>query len=214
MQLYDFWRSSAAYRVRIVLNLKGIETERSFINLAPNVLAQNSPEYRAINPQGFVPMLVLDDGTKLTQSYVICEYLDTTYPEPKLIPDNTLDRADVLALAFSIACDIHPLNNARVLRFLKDDLGHDQETISKKWYAHWITEEFTALEKRVEDTGYCRGLVPTLADVFLVPQVYNARRFEVDLTPFPRICKIVETCNGIEAFAAAAPELQPDAATA
>ncbi|MGI9373451.1 MAG: maleylacetoacetate isomerase [Hyphomicrobiales bacterium] len=213
MLLYDFWRSSAAYRVRIVLNLKKIEIERSYINLAPNVLAQNSAEYRALNPQGFVPMLVMDNGTKLTQSYVICEYLDAHFPEPRLIPNDPLERADVLALALSVACDIHPLNNARVLRFLKDELRHDQETISKKWYAKWVTDEFTALEKRVDGDGYCRGSTPTLADVFLIPQVYNARRFDVDLSAFPRICKIVDTCNGLEAFADAAPEQQPDAAS-
>lgn len=214
MKLYDFWRSSAAYRVRIVLNLKGIDTEHSFVNISPAKLEQNEPAYRKINPQGFVPLLVLDDGTKITQSMAICEYLDETYPSPRLLPEEPLARADIRALCQMVACDIHPLNNARVLRFLKEDLAHDQETISRTWYGHWIREGFDALEQVVDAGGFCRGEEPSLADTFLIPQIYNANRFEVDLGPYPRIRRIEEACNAIEAFAAAAPERQPDAVKA
>lgn len=214
MHLYDFWRSSAAYRVRIVLNLKGLEAERTYINLAPTVLAQDEPVFRAVNPLGFVPTLVLDDGTTLTQSMAICEYLDEIHPGPRLLPQDPLARADIRALAQTIACDIHPLDNARVLRFLKDPLGHDAKTISKTWYAHWIREGFQALEKQIDDGGFCRGSAPSLADVFLLPQIYNAHRYNVDISAFPRIQKIEETCNRIEAFANAVPEMQPDAVKA
>ncbi|MGI9481551.1 MAG: maleylacetoacetate isomerase [Hyphomicrobiales bacterium] len=213
MELYDFWRSSAAYRVRIVLNLKGLEAERTFINISPARLEHNEPAYREINPQGFVPLLVLDDGTKITQSMAICEYLDEMHPNPRLIPEVPLARADIRALAQMVACDIHPLNNARVLRFLKETLNHDQETIAKTWYAHWIREGFDAMEQVIDDGGYCRGETPSLADAFLIPQIYNAHRFEVDLAPYPRIRRVEKTCNGMEAFAAAAPEKQPDAVT-
>lgn len=211
MKLYDFWRSSAAYRVRIALNLKGLNADQIAINLAPGHLEQASPEYQRINPQGLVPTFVLDNGQQIFQSLAILEYLDELYPDPPLLPSDPLRKADIRALAQMVACDIHPLNNARVLAFLKGPLGHDAETVSKVWYAHWIKLGFEALEGLIGETGFCRGNRPTLADCCLIPQIYNARRFDVNLDAFPKIRAVADTCNEIQAFADAAPERQPDA---
>lgn len=207
LTLYDYFRSSAAYRVRIALNLKGLAHD-----VVPTSLLageQKSEEYRALNPQGFVPALVTDDGTVLTQSLAIIDWLDQTYPEPRLIPvDNATLRARVMAMALTIACDIHPLNNLRVLKYLQSTLGL-RDAIRDIWYRHWVSEGFAALEAMAVDISgpFLAGTAePTIADVFLVPQMYNARRFEVDLAPYPRLVAVDAAAQALPAFAAAAPE--------
>lgn len=204
--LYDYYRSSAAYRVRIGLNLKGVEYESRPVNLLES--AQRSDEYRALNPQGFVPMLEID-GERLTQSLAILNYLDLRFPVPPLIPARAAERAHVVALAMAVACDIHPLNNLRVIKYLKDELGLDQEA-RDSWYAHWIREGLPALEAMaVPRAGkFLFGDVPTAADVCLVPQLYNARRFNVPLDEFPTLLRADENASKIEAFAAAHPDQQ------
>ena len=210
MKLYGYYRSSAAYRVRIALNLKGIEYE----SIAVNLLAgeDQSGDYRAINPQGLVPVLEVD-GRRLAQSMAILEYLEETRPEPPLLPADPLDRAEVRALANIVACDIHPLNNLRVLNYLKVELQVKDEQ-KNAWYRHWIEQGFDALETRLDSLGsrdYCFSARPGLADVLLVPQVYNARRFRVDMSRYPRIEQIEQHCLSLDAFARAVPERQPDA---
>jgi maleylpyruvate isomerase len=208
MLLYDYFRSSAAYRVRIALNLKGVVAERRFVHLRKG--EQRSPEYLAVNPQGLVPMLVVGE-TKLTQSLAIIEYLDEKIPEPALLPKTAEDRAYVRAIALAIACDIHPIDNTRVLKYLADPLGLDEPT-RDEWYRHWIRTGFGALEAMLDRAGRCCfGDTPTLADIFLVPQVANARRLSVDLAPYPRIVAIDAHCCALPGFAAAAPARQPDA---
>ncbi|XKE45593.1 maleylacetoacetate isomerase [Halomonas organivorans] len=210
--LYGYFRSSAAYRVRIVLNLKGLDYEQAPVNLVKG--EQRDAAFRAQNPQGLVPMLVTDHGVRLTQSLAICEYLDERHPEPALLPADLEGRARVRALAQLVACEIHPLNNLRVLKHLTGELGLD-EAAKLAWYRHWIHEGFTALEAMLNrETGsgdFCHGDSPTLADVCLVPQVYNAERFECHLEAYPRIRRIVANARGLDAFRHAAPEAQPDA---
>lgn len=211
--LYGYFRSSAAYRVRIALGLKGLEYTYEAVNLMPGVSEQKSDAYRAINPQGRVPYFV-DGEVKLSQSPAILEYLEEVYPDVPLLPQGAVSRAYVRQLANIIACDIHPLNNLSVLTKLKAEFGAD-DTATKKWYADWITEGFTALEKIVgasAHTGrFCFGDTPGLADVYLVPQMWNARRFEVDTAAFPTLNRIDAACNTLEPFKNAAPENQPDA---
>ena len=210
MILYDFYRSSAAYRARIALSLKGLEAERRFIHLRRG--EQRDPAYLALNPQGFVPMLVID-GIRFTQSLAIIEYLDEKYPQPPLLPASAEDRAWVRAIALSIACDIHPLNNTRVIKYLAKSLELDEPT-RDTWYRHWVTEGFTAVEAMLaaRATGdFCFGSQPTLADVCLVPQVFNARRLKVPLDSFPKIVAVDAACLKIAAFDKARPENQPDA---
>jgi maleylacetoacetate isomerase len=204
--LYDYWRSSAAYRVRIALNLKGVEYESRPINLAQG--EQKSDEYRALNPQGLVPMLEID-GHRLTQSLAIISYLDLRFQNQPLLPNAADSRSHVLAMAHSIACDIHPLNNLRVLKYLKGELGRSQEEVDR-WYAHWIIEGFPALEARAAPRSgqFLFGDGPTIADVCLVPQMYNARRFDVPLDSYPTLLRAEESANRLEAFAAAHPERQ------
>lgn len=212
MELYSYFRSSAAYRVRIALNLKGLKTDYRYVHLIKNGGEQHRPEYLALNPQGRVPTLV-DDGHVLTQSLAIIEYLDETHPEPPLLPRDALGRARVRALAQLIACDIHPINNQRILKYLEQEL-HADEAARTRWYRHWVEDGFVALEKLLDNpaTGkFCHGNQPTLADLCLVPQVFNAQRFAVDLAPFPAIQRINEHCLTLKAFANAAPEKQPDA---
>ncbi len=213
MKLYDYFRSSAAYRVRIALNLKGVEYQQVPVSLVKG--EQSAAPFLDINPQGLVPALELDDGTLLSQSLAICEYLDEAHPTPALLPAGALSRARVRALAQAIACDIHPLNNLRVLNYLTDTLQVDKEA-RLAWYRHWIEQGlrgFEALLRDSPDTGeFCHGNDPTLADVCLVPQVFNARRFECDLASYPTVVRIGEACEAIPAFAAAAPARQPDAA--
>ena len=210
--LYGYFRSSAAYRVRIALNLKGLAYDQALVNLVKG--EQRLDANLARNPQGLVPVLKTDDGTQLTQSLAICEYLEERYPEPPLLPIDPVDRARVRALAQLVACEIHPLNNLKVLKYLVHELKLDDDA-KLAWYRHWITEGFTALEAmlaREAGTGdFCHGDTPTLADLCLVPQVFNAERFECDLSDYPRIRRIAANCRALPAFAEAAPGAQPDA---
>ncbi|HET8585781.1 MAG TPA: maleylacetoacetate isomerase, partial [Casimicrobiaceae bacterium] len=196
MRLYDYFRSSAAYRVRIALNLKGVvPDERTFVHLRMG--NQRAQDYLALNPQGLVPALALDDGTVLTQSLAIVEFLDETHPQPPLLPADAEGRARVRSIALAIACEIHPLNNLRVLNYLVGTLGVSREQ-KDGWYRYWIDVGFEALEKslsRDPSTGrFCHGDAPTLADVCLVPQLANARRFSIDLSPYPTLVRIESEC--------------------
>jgi len=213
MRLYDYFRSSAAYRVRIALNFKGIAPDdRTFVHLRMG--NQRAQDYLALNPQGLVPALELDDHRVLTQSLAIVEYLDEKYHEPPLLPATAEGRARVRSIALAIACEIHPLNNLRVLNYLIGTLGATDEQ-KNGWYKYWIDVGFEALERRLasdDDTGtFCHGETPTLADVCLVPQLANARRFKIDLTPYPTLTRIEAASNALPAFAQAAPARQPDA---
>lgn len=210
MQLYTYFRSSAAYRARIVLNWKRVPYTQSPVHLVRDGGEQRKPSFLAVNPQGLVPALRLDDGTVLVQSLAISEYLEETIPEPPLFPPDPIGRAAVRALALAIACDIHPLNNSRVLQYLKQDLRHDAETV-QRWIAHWIETGFDAIEGLIGDDGFCHGGRVSVADACLVPQVFNARRYKVDLAPYPRIRKVEAVCGALPAFAAAHPSKQPDA---
>ena len=211
MKLYGYWRSSAAYRVRIALALKNLSYEYAAIDLAGG--AQNKPEYGAVNPQQLVPVLE-DAGERHYQSLAIIEYLEETHPHPPLLPRDPRERSRVRSLALIVACEIHPLNNPRVLNYVTGRIGATEEQ-KLAWYAHWINTGFTALEKRLTSerwTGrYCHGDTPGMADACLVPQVANAMRFKVNLEPFPTIRRINQTCLEHEAFKQAAPERQPDA---
>jgi len=200
--LFDYWRSSASYRVRIVLNLKNVPYTRVPTSLLDN--AQRAPDYVARNPQGFVPMLSID-GHDLTQSLAIIDYLDAQYPDPAMVSSNPADRAKTLAQALIIAADIHPIDNLRVLRYLKDEMGQSQEAVDQ-WYRHWIVEGFTALEAMAPDNGLFGGELPNLADVCLVPQMANARRVDTPLDAFPKLLRIDAALTALPAFAAAHPD--------
>lgn len=204
--LYDYWRSSAAYRVRIALNLKGIDYESRQIDLRDD--EQKSADYRALNPQGLVPTLEID-GHRLTQSVAIINYLDLKYPNPPLIPVLAADRAHVVAMAMAVACDIHPLNNLRVLKYLKHQLGRSQDEIDG-WYVHWISEGLPGLDAMAAPLAgkFLFGDAPTGADVLLVPQLYNARRYNVPLDAYPTLLRAEENANKLEPFAAAHPDRQ------
>lgn len=210
IRLYSYWRSSAAYRVRIALNLKGIPYETVSVSLAPGVSEHRKDEYRRINPQMLVPYLK-DGDIGIAQSMAILEYLEETYPATRLIPGTEPLRSRVRAFCNLIACDVHPLNNLRVQEYIKTRLGAD-ERAGKDWYTHWIHEGFRAAEQLAGNDPYVFGEDPTLADTLLVPQMYNARRFNVPIGDFPRLIRIVDACNELSAFKKAAPELQPDAA--
>jgi maleylacetoacetate isomerase len=211
MKLHGYYRSSAAFRVRIALNLKKLDYASAFIHLRRGDQAQ--PGYLGINPQGLVPALEMDGGHTLIQSLPIIEYLDETHPEPPLLPPDAAGRARVRALAAIVACDIHPLNNLRVLRYLHRSLGQGEAAIGA-WYNHWIESGFAAIEQllaRDARTGrFCHGDNPGLADIALVPQVVNAERYRLDLSPYPTISRIFKTCMTLDAFAAAHPQRQPD----
>jgi len=211
MKLYGYFRSSAAYRVRIALALKGLEFENVAVNLKPGTSEQRSAEYLALNPQGRVPFFT-DGDVAISQSPAILEYLEETYSSAPLLPADAISRATVRQMASLIACDIHPLNNISVLQTLKADLGAD-DTAVQQWYDRWIVDGFSAFEALLKDTAgqYCFGDTPTLADVYLVPQVWNARRFNTPLEAFPEIVRIDAACNALDAFRVAAPEQQPDA---
>jgi maleylacetoacetate isomerase len=210
VKLYSYFRSSAAFRVRIALNLKGLAYETQPIHLVKDGGHNRRPEYRAINPQMKVPTLVASGGEVLIQSLAIIEYLDETHPQPPLLPRDPMARAKVRALSELIACDIHPLNNLGPLRYLKNTLGHEQTAIDA-WYHHWVLEGFEALEQLIDAGPYCCGDTVTIADICLVPQVYNARRLKVPLDKFPRILSVDAACLKLPAFDRARPENQPDA---
>jgi maleylacetoacetate isomerase len=212
VKLYGYFRSSAAFRVRIALNLKGLRYEQASIHLRKK--EQLAPDYLALQPQGLVPALE-DDGEIFVQSLAIVEYIDETHPEPPLLPGHPADRARVRALAQAIACDIHPIDNLRVLRYLGDPLGHDEKAV-ELWFNHWISLGFAAIERLLAEddrTGrFCHGDRPGLADLCLVPQMFNARRYpSFDITPFPTIQRVFDACMALDAFERARPEKQPDA---
>jgi maleylpyruvate isomerase len=211
--LYGYFRSSAAYRARIALNLKGIKPELRFIHLLKDGGYQHTAEYKALNPQELIPALA-HDGHLITQSLAIIEYLDEIAPEPPILPRDALGRARVRAIAYAIACDIHPVNNLRVNNYLRDNLDATPETLAE-WQRHWITLGFAALETmlaRDKETGkFCHGDAPTIADICLIPQIANARRVHVDLTAYPTLLRIEEAALANTAFSAARPEVQPDA---
>jgi maleylacetoacetate isomerase len=204
--LYEAPRSSAAYRVRIALNLKGVDYESRPVNLLES--EQNSAEYRAINPQGLVPMLEID-GHRLTQSLAILVYLDQTVPDPPLTPRDPADGAHVRAMALLVACDIHPLNNLRVLRYLKHELGQEQDAIDL-WYRRWVSEGLAALEAMAAPRSgdFLFDDSPTIADVCLLPQLYNARRFDTPLESYPTLLRVEANAKALDAFAAAHPDRQ------
>lgn len=210
MKLYSFFRSSAAYRARIALNLKGLTYETASVHLIKDGGHNKRPEFRAVNPQMRVPALVTPTGEVLIQSLAIIEYLDETHPEPPLLPKDPIGRAQARALAQIIACDIHPLNNTSPLRYLKNEMHQEQSAIDA-WYHHWILAGFDALEALVRPGPYACGTQVTIADVFLVPQVANARRLKVPLDKFPKIVGIDTACLALPAFDRARPENQPDA---
>lgn len=212
-ELYSYFRSSAAYRVRIALGLKGLDYRIVPIHLLKDGGEQHGADYLSRNPEGLVPALA-EDGHVLTQSLAIMEYLDEAHPGAPLLPSDPLGRARVRALALLIACDIHPLNNLRVLRWLAHEMRVDK-TVRDAWYRHWIETGFQALEARLQspDTGLCcHGDTPGLADCCLVPQVYNAHRYEIDLSAYPTVARIAAHCETLPAFQAAHPDVQPDAA--
>jgi maleylpyruvate isomerase len=213
MKFYGYVRSSAAYRVRIALNLKGIPFEEIPVELRAPTSAQRTPQFLELNPQGLVPVLV-HEGRTITQSLAIIEYLEETQPQPPLLPRAPAERAQVRALALAVACDIHPLNNTRVLSYLRTALGQAEPHVDA-WYAHWIAVGLTALESEAQrvsgDGRHMFGTQVTLADVLIVPQMYNARRFKCDTAPFPTLRGICAYLETLPPFAAAAPEAQPAA---
>jgi maleylacetoacetate isomerase len=210
VKLYTYFRSSAAYRVRIALNLKGLPYEMVSVHLTKDGGQQHKPDFHAINPQERVPALALSSGEVLTQSLAIIEYLDEIAPEPPFLPADALARAKVRAVAQIVACDIHPLNNLIALQYLKRTLKHEQAEIDA-WYHHWVTEGFKAIEAMITPAPHACGAHVTLADVCLVPQVYNARRLKVPLDNFPKIVAVEQACLKLAAFDRARPENQPDA---
>jgi len=210
VKLYSYFRSSAAYRVRIAFNLKGLSFETIPIHLQKEGGQNLKPDYRTINPQMRVPALKLDSGELLTQSLAIIEYLDEVHPQPPLLPRDPADRAKVRALAQLIACDIHPLNNVAPLRYLKNELRQEQAKIDA-WYHHWVLAGFDAAEAMVHPGPYAFGADATIADICLVPQVANARRLKVPLERFPKLVAIDAACADLPAFEKARPENQPDA---
>lgn len=208
MKLFDYFRSSAAWRVRIALELKGLAAERESVDLRTGV--QSEATYRGVNPQGLVPTLVTPEGT-LSQSLAIIEYLDETHPEPPLLPRRAFDRARMRGWAQTIACDVHPLNNLRVLNYLRGPLAQDEASV-QRWMAHWIRRGFAAMEAQAPEQGFFGGAAPMLADLVLVPQMGNARRFEVDLADFPRLVDLDLRLRALPAFERAAPEAVAPAA--
>ncbi|PSJ44695.1 maleylacetoacetate isomerase [Zobellella endophytica] len=210
MQLYSFFNSSTSYRVRIALALKGLDYDYRGVNI--RVGEQKADDYQSMNPSKGVPLLLDDEGNRLSQSMAIIDYLDETHPEPRLLPAEPLARARVLELANAIACDMHPVNNLRILGYLKNKLGVSEEQ-KNDWYRHWTAEGFTAVEALLERHGhgsYCFGEAPTLADCCLVPQVANAERMGCDLSAYPRVMAVYQHCQRQPAFQQAAPSRQPD----
>lgn len=207
MKLYSYYRSSAAYRVRIALNLKGIGYEMIPVNLLTG--EQTSSDYKRVNPQRLVPSLETGQGI-LTQSMAMLEWLEETHPEPPILPADPWQKAQARSLAYAVSCDIHPVNNLRILKYLQNELQHsDDEKIH--WYQYWIETGFSALEIQLDEFEFCCSDKPGIADICLIPQVFNAHRFKVDMEPYPKIATIYERCNELQAFIDAAPENQPDA---
>jgi maleylacetoacetate isomerase len=209
MKLYTYFRSSAAFRVRIALNLKGVECEQVPVSLIK--AEQHANAYLSLNPQGLVPALELEDGTILSQSMAILEWLEDTYPEPALYPEDAKSRALIRSFCSNIACDVHPLNNLSVLHYLQDKLGADQRQVNA-WYSHWVCRVFQAAELQVASGNgkFCFGETPSMADCLLIPQMYNALRFEVDVTAYPTLSAIYNHCTALPAFQAADPARQAD----
>jgi len=208
MKLYSYFLSSASYRVRIALNLKGLKYDYVGVNLRKS--EQHNDAYLKINPQGLVPLLELDNGGTIHQSTAILEFMEEQYPTPALYPTDAMARGNTRAVVNVIACDIQPLNNLRVQKYLKKELGVSDEQ-KTSWYHHWIAVGFGALEAQLKASPYCMGESVTMADVYLVPQVYNALRFEQDMTAYPKIMGVYKDCNEVDAFVQAAPEKQSDA---
>jgi len=210
MKLFTYYRSSAAFRVRIALNLKGVSYEPQFVHLAKG--EHRKPEYVAFNPQRLVPALAEDDGSLLTQSLAIIEYLEEKYPQPPLLPRDARDRARVRSLALLIACEIHPLNNLRTLTYLRKALGQNEDQVNV-WYRYWIADGLGKLEADLSsDAGrFCHGDAPTMADCCLVPQIFNAKRYDCDLAGYPTAMRIFAECMQLDAFQRAQPSRQPDA---
>lgn len=212
MRLYTYFRSSAAFRVRIALNLKGISYEPQFVHLPKG--AHRAPQYAEVNPQALVPTLVTDDGFHLAQSLAIMEYLDETRPEPPLLPRDPKGRARVRSISGLIACEIHPLNNLRTLQYLKRSLGQNDEQVNT-WYRHWIADGLRKLDADLANAkpagNFCHGNVPTMADCCLVPQIFNAKRYECDLAPYTSVMRVFEACMKLDPFDRAQPSKQPDA---
>jgi maleylacetoacetate isomerase len=209
MKLYSYFRSSAAYRVRIGLNLKGLDYDYIPVNLLHS--EQKNEEYMALNPQGLVPAMELSDGQIIAQSVALLEWLEEAHPEPALLPSDLLERARVRSVVNSIACDVHPLCNLSVTNHLRGEYQADDEGVFR-WYTTWMHRSFTAIEQELasNDSTYSFSDRPCMADLFLVPQIYNARRFDIPLENFPHITRVVDNCNALPAFADAAPEVQPD----
>jgi maleylacetoacetate isomerase len=210
VKLYTYFRSSAAFRVRIALNLKALVYEPAFVQLAKG--EHHQPAYAAVNPQGLLPALAVD-GAHLAQSIAIMEYLEEAHPQPPLLPKHPLGRARVRSLSLIVACEIHPLNNPRVLKYVKNTLGHSQEEVDA-WYRHWIADGLDKLEAELERPGtgrHCHGDAPSMADCCLVPQIFNARRFACDLKPYPTVMRVFDACMRLEVFDRAQPSKQPDA---
>jgi maleylacetoacetate isomerase/maleylpyruvate isomerase len=211
VRLYTYFRSSAAFRVRIALNLKGLTYEPRFVHLAKG--EHRKPEFTQVNAQGLLPTLELDDGTRLNQSLAIIEYLEEKHPQPPLLPKDALGKARVRSLSYLIASEIHPLNNLRVLQHLKRALGQNEEQVNS-WYRHWIADGLAKLEAELAQGGtgqFSHGNAPGMADCCLVPQVFNAKRYNCDLAPYPTTIRVFEQCMKLEAFDRAQPSKQPDA---
>jgi len=210
VKLYTYFRSSAAFRVRIALNLKGIAYEPVFVHLAKG--EHRAANYAKVNPQALLPTLELDDGTRLNQSLAIIEYLDETHPQKPLLPKDAQERALVRSLSYLIASEIHPLNNLRVLQHLKRALSQSEDQVNA-WYRHWIADGLTKLEAELASNKgkFCHGEAPTMADCCLVPQIFNAKRYQSDLAPYPQTMRVFEACMQLEAFDRAQPSKQPDA---
>jgi maleylacetoacetate isomerase len=208
VKLYTHFRSSAAFRVRIALNLKGLAYEPVFVSFAKGEHRQ--PAYAAVNPQGLVPALVLDDGTRLNQSLAIIEYLDEVHPQTPLIPKERLAKARVRSLSYLIASEIHPLNNLRVLQHLKRALNQNEDQVNA-WYRHWVADGLAKLEAELGTSRFSHGESPTMADCCLVPQIFNAKRYNCDLAPYPNTMRVFDACMKLEAFDRAQPSKQPDA---
>ncbi len=214
LKLYGYWRSSAAYRVRIALNLKGLAYRQVPVHLVRDGGEQHGQAYQALNPQGLVPLLVDDEngGAPIAQSLAIIEYLEEIFPVPAILPADPVARAQVRALALHLACDVHPLNNLRVLQYLSRELGVD-DAAKNAWYRNWVAEGLAAVEQGLAAYGdtFSLGTRPGYLEACLVPQVYNARRFDCDLDAYPRILALTARCEALEAFRHAAPDAQPDA---